>query len=434
MGFWSSTIIIAATVSIAYYFWERLHGEKILDDSRWFWIWTGKGLAVPMLVWVMFNCGSAPWLVRVFRAKLSGAAWFSVMLLETVPGIMVIASFWLALTSGWWLLQLISQRRKNWDDHKAVILLWGMLLAPVAGLVLLGSGLWGLGFALAILFFPILYNLLGIEPERQTVPRYSTAIAKIKFGKYAAAEQEVISQLEKFENDFDGWLMLAELYAVQFKDFAEAEATIRDLCNQPTTNAAQVSIALHKLADWQLRLNQNPDAARRALNAISGRFPGTHLAKMARLRINQLPANRQEWLEHQGAKTVHLPVLDELNDDETAVEKSSPDEARRQAAQCVAKLNREPDDIAAREKLARLYAEQLAQPELGIEQLELLLKIHGQPDGKKAEWLGRIGEWHFRFRGDAASAKIVWERLVSEFPNSQQAFSAQRKLNLFRRG
>lgn len=434
MSFLPSILIIAASFALAFYFYERLCDEKILDDRRWIWIWAGKGLAVPILVWIIFNSGSAPWLRRVFQAKLSGGPWFRVMLWDIVPGVLVIATFWLALTSGWWLFRVIRLRRRNWDDYKALIIFWSMFLVPLGALIMFGGGLWSVGFALALWFFPILYSALAIEQAKDVAPNYSTAIAKMKFGKYAEAENEVIEELEKCENDFEGWLMLAELYATQFHDLAEAEATIRDLCSQPTTNATQVSIAFHRLADWQLKLNQNPDAARRALETVCSRFPGTHLAKMAALRINQLPATKEEWIESRGAKTIHLPHLsNELDDDENQGKPAlTEQEATHQANQCVAKLNQEPSDVAAREKLARLFAEHLNQPELGIEQMDLLLSMPEQPDHKKAEWLACIAAWHLKLKDDPA-AKTFLKRLIMEFPNSPQAFSAQRKLNLLKR-
>src|SRR5205823_4090341 len=120
------------------------------------------------------------------------------------------------------------------------------------------------------------------------------AIAKMKFGKYTEAEWEIIRELEKSEDDFEGWMMMAELYANHFHDLAEAEQTILEICDQPRTTLPQLSIALHRLADWHLKLACDPDAARRALQMICDRARGTHLARMAQLRLQQLPATAEE--------------------------------------------------------------------------------------------------------------------------------------------
>src|SRR5439155_22237740 len=105
---------------------------------------------------------------------------------------------------------------------------------------------------------------------------------------------------------FDGWMMLAELYAKNFHDVAEAERTVMELCAQPRTTPSQLSVALHRLADWQLNFVDNPDAARGALQIICERLPGTHLAHMAQLRINKLPINQQELRELRNSRPIPL--------------------------------------------------------------------------------------------------------------------------------
>ena len=157
---------------------------------------------------------------------------------------------------------------------------------------------------------------------------------------------------------------------------------------------------------------------------------------MAQLRINQLPATKEALVEQQQhAKTIQLTPLSNELDDEAVRNgsKLSEAEATRLANDCVAKLKREPNDVATREKLARVLAQDLGDAESGIEQMELLLKIPEQPEFKKAEWLACIAAWHLNLRDDVEMAKIFLNRLVVEHPQSPQGFSAQRKLNLLAR-
>ena len=49
-------------------------------------------------------------------------------------------------------------------------------------------------------------SILHVKP---TPPMYARAIARMKFGKYSEAELEIIRELEKCEDDFEGWMMLA---------------------------------------------------------------------------------------------------------------------------------------------------------------------------------------------------------------------------------
>ena len=96
----------------------------------------------------------------------------------------------------------------------------------------------------------------------------------------------------------------------------------------------------------------------------------------------------------------------------------------------VQQLKQAPNNVSAREKLARTFAEQLDQPDRGIEQLALLLNMPDQPDSKRAEWLGLTAAWHIKYRRDPDAGRKILERLIQEFPKSPQAFSARRRLQL----
>src|SRR5262249_6635756 len=142
-------------------------------------------------------------------------------------------------------------------------------------------------------------------------------------------------------------------------------------CDQPTINASQQAIALHRLADWHLRLARDPRGARRALGLLADRLKGTHLARMAILRMDQLPESAEELSDQQNAAPIPLPALGDNLDHENGDAGSKIE--RKRAAQlanaCVEKLKRNPDNVSAREKLARIFAEQLERADLGIEQI-----------------------------------------------------------------
>jgi len=262
-------------------------------------------------------------------------------------------------------------------------------------------------------------------------PMYARAVARMKFGKYSEAEWEIIHELEKCEDDFQGWMMLAELYGNHFNDLVEAEQTILEICDQPKTTASQLSVALHRLADWHLKAG-DPEPARRALQMISDRLPHTHLARMAQLRLSQLPATAEELREQRHAKPIPLPALGDSLDagPEPAPTPAEQAEAAAQANACVEALRQDPNQAAARERLARLLAERLGQPDAGIEQMRLLLNLPGQPDAKRAEWLGCIAAWNLKFCHDPDTGRKNLERLIEEFPTSPQALAARRRLQL----
>jgi hypothetical protein len=93
-------------------------------------------------------------------------------------------------------------------------------------------------------------------------------------------------------------------------------------------------------------------------------------------------------------------------------------------------LHGNPDDIPAREELARLWADDLDQVQMGVEQLELLLAMPGAAPAKAAEWLGLLASWHLKFPQNQAAARNVLQRLLRLYPQSPQAFAAQRRLNV----
>jgi hypothetical protein len=317
-------------------------------------------------------------------------------------------------------------------DLRRLCLVCVIALALPAAIAFLLGGMPLLGFAALIILVPLAaYAPTNLAP-RKVPPMYARAIARIKFGKYNEAELEIIRELERWEDDFEGWMMLADLYANHFNDLSEAERTVRELCDSPKVTPSQISVALHRLADWELKLGQNPDAARRALRMVIERLPGTHLAHMAQLRIRQLPVTAEELQEQQTAKRIPLPALgDDLDKaDEPATSFVEVQKATRAANACVQRLKEDPNDIAAREKLARIFAEHLRKADLGIAQLGLLLAIPGQAMEKQAEWLGLTAAWHLKYRHDREAARPVLERLSREFPGTPQALAAKRRLSL----
>jgi len=405
---------------------------------RWLLGWTFKGLLVPLGLWTVMNWGVSwdlqPFMPDVQALQYSGGKWYLPFLRFTGFGVFIVTSYWTALTLGWVLVRtaagLQGEPRANFKGLCWTCAVW--LAAPVALIALFGS--WGaLGLAAMAILVPVAGYAPALLELKALPPMYARAIARIKFGKYAEAEWEIIRELEKSEDDFDGWMLLAELYATQFHDLGEAEQTIMELCEQPRLNPSQLAIALHRLADWHLKLASDPDAARRALEVICSRLPGTHLARMARLRINQLPDTREELREQQAARPIPLPALHEPRDDarETDSPRPGPNEPFEQANRCVEQLRKNPNNVPAREKLARLFAEQLSQPDRGIEQVMLLLELPDQPDMKRAEWLALAAVWHLDYRQDAEAGRQLLERIIRDFPHCPQAMAARRRMGMF---
>jgi tetratricopeptide (TPR) repeat protein len=371
-----------------------------------------------------------PLLPEVEFARLNGDV-AAIMPFVATLGLFVVGTYWAAATVAW-LLVVLWRQAADPRQYRSCVLVWSAILAPVAVIITYAFGwrLAGLGATLWLL--PILQQVLALQPDQKPAPIYSRAIAAIHFDKYEEAEQAVLQELESCQDDFEGWLMLAELYANHFDDLPAARKLIHDTCENPGTTPSQFAVACHRLADWQLKLAQDPDAARATLEAICRRHPRSHLDRMARLRINQLPPTREALLAQQSVKKIRLVSLHGGASQSGAAQPASlsRQEAFERSQQCVALLTSNPDDKAAREELARLWAEDLGQVEMGIEQLELLLGMGGATRAKAAEWLGLMAAWHLKFPPNPAAARAVMERLVRQYPQSPQALAAQRRLNV----
>jgi hypothetical protein len=428
----------AAMVGAGWILTVRLAPEPA-QPQRFLWLryWSLKGLLVPLVLWAVMNVGLSwylqPFMPQIQAAQNSGKGWSATYFGVLLAGLFIISSSWSAATLGWSIAQAAAgiegEVRSNFKT-----LCWTCVIGiGLPALALVWFGGWPtLGLAATAILAPIASYAPPILHAEKRPPIYARAIAKLKFGKYSEAEWEIIRELEKCEDDFEGWMMLAELYATHFHNLAEAEKTVLEACSQPRTTPSQLSLALHRLAEWHLKLGTDPETARWTLQIICDRLKGTHLAHMAQLRINQLPLTAQELREQRVAKAIPLPALGDSLDEElpAPVSKLERHKAAHLANECVEKLKHDPNNVPAREKLARLFAEQLERADLGIEQINLLLEMPDQPEGRTAEWWGLIAAWHLRYRQDPEAARQVLERLVHEFPQTPQALAARRRIQL----
>ncbi|HVV01710.1 MAG TPA: tetratricopeptide repeat protein [Verrucomicrobiae bacterium] len=407
------------------------------EARRWLAIWFAQGAAAPAVLWALMNFGICyelpPFFPEIQVLKNSGGPWVPEYLQVLTEGWFIIGSYWCAVTLGWILTRVFQglegETRSNFSALGLMSAV-GMLLP--AGIMLYFGG-WNLGGMAAVaMTAPVAGYAPSLLRTKKSLPGYGRAIAHMKFARYKEAEKAILAELEKCPDHFDGWMMLAELYAVRFADLKEAELTILDICGQPRTAPSQISSALHRLADWHLAAGQ-PESARRVLGMIVQRLRGTHLARMAQLRLNRTPATLEELEEEATPATAMLPALgDRLESPADEFSDAVREEAAGRANRCVEKLRRNPDDAHARDRLARLLAEQLGDVEAGIEQMGLLLDMPGQSEEKRADWLASMAAWHLKYLNDTERAITLLERLIREFPTSAQALAAHRRLALIR--
>jgi len=295
MRFLIAIVITFLFVRFALRFWDRHDLDDTGFSRQRFWGWAAGGILLPVTGWMLINFGVSPnyppVLAHIHAAKASDGHWVSAWLSLFLPVVFVASSFWMAVTFVWMIALHIIEMECSVSDLVGGAILWSALFSPVAALVVYFFGWAGTGLAATLLLAPLLSEQLTLGNPRKKVvsPLYTRALEKIKAGKYSAAEREVIRQLAKRDTDFEGWMILAELYANRFNDLQEADRLIHELCRQTEITRPQMSEALHRLADWHLKLGRDAAAARQVLQEICEAFPATHFGDMARKRINELP-------------------------------------------------------------------------------------------------------------------------------------------------
>ena len=284
-------VVLALCVWVVGRYWEALLATGCWGTETRLLSWAAKGIAVPLLLWIGFNFALIPGHVATIpRLALAGASaddWTRIALELSLPAVPVVASFWAAITLTWLVVQLVIHTESRREIVGAGIF-WGALLSPVVGVIVLFFGALGLGVGLMVLLIFVLRDLLALGVPQRRPPAYQAALEQLQRGEYSAAEQEIIRQLEKREDDFEGWMLLAGVYAKHFGDLREAERAVRELCRQPNLTRAEFCAALTQLGDWYLQFGQDPAAAHRVWSEVCEKVPHSGFADTARRRIERL--------------------------------------------------------------------------------------------------------------------------------------------------
>lgn len=427
-----SIACFAGLVRLTFKWWRRVEEENG-KARRQFRDWTLRGLIVPIFLWFLFNSGLLPKLPPLMAhlefARSAGRDWITLLLDITAVGGWVIVSYWCAVTLAWLFWENI--QRVACRELFVSAGIWTAALLPFAIWLIVAHGLSWAGIGLMLWLVPLVYLTSTFVPAEKPRPVYSEAFTKLNFGRFDEAEWEIVKELEQHEDDFEGWMMLAELYATKHRDMAIAEKTICDLCVQPGLTNDQISFALHKLADWHLKLENDPISAKLALGEIIRRFPNSDLAKRAEERRELIPDSKEKWL----SRNIPPPETDDLPD--SVVPESAELSSRTRNTDALAigqrlikELCVDPSNIEKREKLARILAEECRQTDDGIAQLEMLLAAPDASSQQRAGWMRLLAQWELKFRYDRDAARKWLEQIVHECPETPQANSARNRLSL----
>jgi len=269
----------------------------------------------------------------------------------------------------------------------------------------------------------------GTEPP-EPKPYYSVAQAKRKLNRPLEAIIAIREQLAKFPNDYEGIMLLAAIQAEDTKDLASAGMTLNHFCDQPNPPPKQFAAAMNQLADWHLKLAQDVDSARAALEKIIARFPDTEMSLLAAQRIAHLGGTEKQMLASLDRQPKAVPegvksagLLDSMR----SLAPSETDPGKL-AADFVKHLEQHPLDTEAREKLAVIYADHYQRLDLATGELNQLIETPNQPGKRVAHWLNLLADLQVRLGADYPTVRGTLERIVEQFPNLAAGEMARTRL------
>ncbi|GIX50519.1 MAG: hypothetical protein KatS3mg132_713 [Limisphaera sp.] len=310
----------------------------------------------------------------------------------------------------------------------AFALPYAPLVAAVCGVFL--SMLWTPNIV-ETLFKPLWHAWTGADEPPEPKPFYAIARAKRQRGQYAAALADVRAQLAKFPNDFEGHMLAGEILAENMLDLDGAELTVNRLCHIPSITPQQKAYALSTLADWYLRIGQDPENAERVLRQLVENYPDTDLASTARQRLARLPTAEHLADRREPARIKLRKGIENIGLQRTPVTLEPPPEPpEKLAARYVEQLEKHPDDFDTREKLAVLYADAFQRLDLAEDQLEQLIQHPAANPGQVVHWINLLADLQIRHGRDRDTVRATLERILELFPGSPYAEQAERRINL----
>lgn len=352
---------------------------------------------------------------------------------------------------------MVSWLRRS-DDPMGIVYKWiltALLFAALLGLGAFagGGGVGGafmvplltaaVGIILGILWAPNLGGLLAspitsaFEGDSEAVrrPLYSRAVAQRKRGHGDQAIREVQEQLAEFPADYEGWMLLAEIYAADFKHNQHAQECVERILGIEGLHPKNIAFALGRSADWHLALDKNRDAAAGALERVVALLPETEHAQLARQRLARLSPDGILSGEdrHRNLRVGIYAQNIGLSTGTPSLDPNPAEDPEQTASDLVAHLANHPHDFAAREQLAAFYADFYQRMDLAADQLEQLLATPGQPEKQQVRWLNMLCDFHIRVDGDTGKAREALLRVGELFPGGAAEATALKRMPFLER-
>ena len=285
---------------------------------------------------------------------------------------------------------------------------------------------------------PITNALTGDSRISYNKPEYGVANARRNRGQYVEAVEAVDEELAKHPGNLDGLMLKASIQAENLGDLEAATETVQEAIEGEEQLSYRLPVALNKMADWQLAVAGDPDAARRTLRQIREALPESQAAQFAAQRLASLDSSEETEAAVVDFNESYQKLVEEsaAKDDFTsplelpkAIESNQQQAGEKALAACLRRVALHPDSVSNREELAALYHDHANQPPKAAEQYDHLLALPGTAIHQKTAWLNKIADIQVKSGESHETVRATLERVIALDPKAAPAARAQQRIS-----
>ena len=320
------------------------------------------------------------------------------------------------------------------NDRASLLVVFIFLLLP--GSVIMA--LWWTPEISEWMASPITNALTGDSRISYNKPEYGIANARRNRGQYLEAVEAVDEELAKHPGNFEGLMLKASIQAENLGDLEAATETLQEAIEGEEQLSYRLPVAMNKMADWQLAVASDPDAARRTLRQIQEALPESQAAQFAAQRLASLDSSEETEAAVVDFNESYQKLVEESagKDDFTsplelpkAIETNQQQAADKSLANYLRRVALHPDSVGNREELAALYLDHANQPAKAAEQYDHLLALPGTTIHQKTAWLNKIADIQVKSGESYKTVRATLERVIALDPKAAPAARAQQRIS-----
>ena len=320
------------------------------------------------------------------------------------------------------------------NDRASLLVVFIFLLLP--GSVIMA--LWWTPEISEWMASPITNALTGDSRISYNKPEYGIANARRNRGQYLEAVEAVDEELAKHPGNFEGLMLKASIQAENLGDLEAATETLQEAIEGEEQLSYRLPVALNKMADWQLAVAGDHNAARRTLRQIQEALPESQAAQFAAQRLASLDSSEETEAAVVDFNESYQKLVEESagKDDFTsplelpkAIETNQQQAADKSLANYLRRVALHPDSVGNREELAALYLDHANQSAKAAEQYDHLLALPGTTIHQKTAWLNKIADIQVKSGESYKTVRATLERVIALDPKAAPAARAQQRIS-----